>query len=72
MFKELSLMWFFVILISLSFACYRAFMAVDFSKVFKSSSTWQIKLLCLTTSIALSSIISFAFIGIIYIIDYTF
>lgn len=68
MFEYLVLMWFFVIFIPLSFACYRALMALDFSKLFRPNSTWQIKLLTLVFSIALSFIVAFAFAAIIYAI----
>ncbi|MDD4057047.1 MAG: DUF1146 family protein [Bacilli bacterium] len=68
MFDYLVLMWFFVIFIPLTFACYHAFMAVDFSKFFRPNSTWQIKLLTLVLSISLAFIVAFAFAAIAYAI----
>ena len=62
-------MWFFIIFIPLIFACYHAIMALDFSKLFKPNSTWQIKLLTLVLSISLAFIVAFSFVAIAYLIN---
>lgn len=57
--------WYFVIFIPVSVASYFALMALDFSKLFKSNSTWQIRVITLLISISLGFIIADGVLGII-------
>lgn len=61
-------MWYFIIFVCLIPINYRALMALDFSKIFKYNSTWQIRLLVTFLSIIIAFIISFAFMYSISII----
>lgn len=58
-------MWYFVIFVPVSVATYYALMAVDVSKIFKSNSTWQIRVITLLISIALGFIIADGVYGIV-------
>lgn len=58
-------MWYFVIFVPVSVATYYALMAVDFSKIFKSNSTWQIRVITLLISIAIGFIIANGVYGIV-------
>lgn len=60
MIEKVITMWFFFIFFGLIPINYRALMAVDFSKIFRRNSTWQIRLLMTFISIALAFIISYA------------
>lgn len=57
--------WYFVIFIPVSVASYYALMSIDFSKIFKSNSTWQIRVITLLISIALGFIIADGVYGIV-------
>lgn len=57
--------WYFVIFIPASIASYYALMALDFSKLFKTNSTWQIRVLSLLISIALGFLIADGVLGIL-------
>lgn len=57
--------WYFVILIPVSVATYYALMALDFSKLFKANSTWQIRVLSLLISLAIGFILADGVFGII-------
>lgn len=57
--------WYFVILIPVSVATYYALMALDFSKLFKANSTWQIRVLSLLISLAVGFILADGVFGII-------
>ncbi len=57
--------WYFVIFIPVSIAAYFALMAIDFSKIFKNNSTWQIRVITLLISISLGFIIADGVLGII-------
>jgi uncharacterized membrane protein YwzB len=61
MVDKIIIMWFFFIFIGLIPLNYRALMALDFSHLFRRSSTWQIKLLMTFISISLAFLIAFAF-----------
>ncbi|HHX80995.1 MAG TPA: DUF1146 domain-containing protein [Acholeplasmataceae bacterium] len=61
MIDNLITMWFFFILIGFTPLTYRALMAIDFSKIFRRNSTWQIRFLVSFVSVALAFIIAFAF-----------
>lgn len=61
MIENLITMWFFFILIGFTPFTYRALMAIDFSKIFRRNSTWQIRFLASFISVALAFIIAFAF-----------
>jgi uncharacterized membrane protein YwzB len=65
MIEKFIIMWFFFILIGLTPLTYRALMALDFSKVFRRSSTWQIKLLMSFISICIAFIIAYGFTVVI-------
>lgn len=58
--EKVVIMWFFFIFLGLIPINYRALMSVDFSKIFRRQSTWQIRLLMTFISIALAFIISYA------------
>lgn len=62
---KLLSMWFIIFLICGALIIYRAMMALDFSRNFRSNSTWQIRLLCLFSSIAISYLVSSAVIEVI-------
>lgn len=47
------MIWYFTISLIIATATYFALMAVDFSKIFRSNSTWQIKILAILISAAL-------------------
>lgn len=53
-------MWFFFIFLGLIPMNYRALMAIDFSRIFRRNSTWQIKLLMTFISISLAFLVSYA------------
>lgn len=55
-------MWYFIVFIVLIPINYRALMAIDFSKMFRKNSTWQIRLLVTFFSIIISFLISYAFV----------
>ncbi|HEY8395815.1 MAG TPA: hypothetical protein VIK96_03465 [Bacilli bacterium] len=61
MIDNLITMWFFFILIGFTPLTYRALMALDFSKIFRRNSTWQIRFLMTFISFALSFLIAYAF-----------
>jgi len=65
MIDTLISLWFFFILIGFTPLTYRALMAVDFSKIFRRNSTWQIRFLVSFISFALAFIVAYAFL-IIY------
>ena len=65
MIDTLISLWFFFILIGFTPLTYRALMAVDFSKIFRRNSTWQIRFLVSFISFALALIVAYAFL-IIY------
>ena len=52
------LIWYFAIVAIIAIATYFALMALDFSKLFKPNSTWQIKLLAILIGIALGFMIA--------------
>jgi len=60
MVEKIIIMWFFIIFLGLIPVVYKALMAIDFSTIFKRSSTWQIKLLTIFISISLAFIVSYA------------
>lgn len=60
MIEKVITMWFFFIFFGLIPINYRALMAIDFSKIFRRNSTWQIRLLMTFISIALAFLISYA------------
>lgn len=60
--EDLITMWYFIIFLGLIPINYRALMAIDFSKLFRYNSTWQIRILVLFFSIILSFLIGYAFI----------
>lgn len=62
MMEDLITMWYFIIFLGLIPINYRALMAIDFSKLFRYNSTWQIRILVLFFSIILSFLIGYAFI----------
>lgn len=57
--------WYFVILIPVSVATYYALMALDFSKLFKANSTWQIRVLSLLISLTIGFVLADGVFGII-------
>ena len=57
--------WYFVIFIPASIASYYALMVLDFSKLFKANSTWQIRVLSLLVSIAIGFLIADGVLGIL-------
>lgn len=60
MIEKVITMWFFFIFFGLIPINYRALMAIDFSKIFRRNSTWQIRLLMTFISIAVAFLISYA------------
>lgn len=58
--SEIISMWFFIVFLGLIPINYRALMAIDFSKMFRYNSTWQIRLLVTFVSIIIAFLISFA------------
>ncbi len=63
--SEFYLVWYFVIVVIIGVATYFALMALDFSKLFKPNSTWQIKLLAILISAAIGFIIASGMLDII-------
>ena len=61
--------WFLVILIIIAIITYRALGAVDYSKIFKARSTWQIRTLVLLVSIIVGGLIAFIFVEFIGLIQ---
>ncbi|MFY9422406.1 MAG: DUF1146 domain-containing protein [Acholeplasmataceae bacterium] len=64
MIDNLISMWFFIILIGFTPLTYRALMALDFSKLFRRNSGWQIRFLVTFVSFAFAFIIAYAFLVI--------
>ncbi len=63
--SEFYLVWYFVIVVIIGVATYFALMALDFSKLFKPNSTWQIKLLAILISAAIGFIVASGMLDII-------
>ena len=64
MIDNLISMWFFIILIGFTPLTYRALMALDFSKLFRRNSGWQIRFLVTFVSFAFAFIIAYDFLVI--------
>lgn len=62
---SLYLVWYFAIVAIIGIATYFALMALNFSKLFKPNSTWQIKLLAILISIALGLIVASGILDIV-------
>lgn len=60
MIEKLIVMWFYIIFFILIPLIYKALMALDFSNLFKRSSTWQIKFLMIIVSIVFAYIVASA------------
>lgn len=58
--NDIIAMWYFIIFLGSIPVVYSALMAVDFSKMFKYNSTWQIRLIVTFLSIIIAFLISFA------------
>lgn len=63
--SSLYLVWYFAIVIIIGIATYFALMALDFSKMFRPNSTWQIKLLAILISVAMGFIIASGVLDIV-------
>lgn len=57
--------WYFVLLIPISVITYYALMAIDFSKIFKANSTWQIRVLAIIISLVFGFVIADGILGIL-------
>lgn len=64
-----KLAWFLVILIIVAIITYRALGAVDYSKIFKARSTWQIRTLVLLVSIIVGGLIAYIFVEFISLLQ---
>jgi uncharacterized integral membrane protein (TIGR02327 family) len=67
-----KLVWFLVILIVVAMITYRALGAVDYSKIFKARSTWQIRTLVLLVSIIVGGLVGFIFLEFIGLLQNVF
>ncbi len=67
-----KLVWFLVILIVVAMITYRALGAVDYSKIFKARSTWQIRTLVLLVSIIVGGLVGFIFLELIGLLQNVF
>jgi len=67
-----KLVWFLVILIVVAMITYRALGAVDYSKIFKARSTWQIRTLVLLVSIIVGGLVAFIFLEFIGLLQNVF
>ncbi len=67
-----KLVWFLVILIVVAMITYRALGAVDYSKIFKARSTWQIRTLVLLVSIIIGGLVGFIFLEFIGLLQNVF
>lgn len=65
---DIAAIWFFVFLIPLIPICFRALMALDFSKMFKPNAIWQIRLLVLLLSVIIAFLFSYAMYTIVKLI----
>ena len=63
--SSLYLVWYFAIVIIIGISTYFALMALDFSKMFRPNSTWQIKLLAILISVAMGFIIASGVLDIV-------
>lgn len=59
MYDNIITFWFFLFFLGLIPINYFALMAIDFSKIFKANSTWQIRTLVLFASLISSFLIAF-------------
>lgn len=57
--------WFLVLMFGLSAIVYRTFQAIDYSKIFRRNSTWEIRTLVLLLSIAIAYLVASAFISVL-------
>ncbi|HHU20956.1 MAG TPA: DUF1146 domain-containing protein [Acholeplasma sp.] len=64
-----KLAWFLVILVIVAIITYRALGAVDYSKIFKARSTWQIRTLVLLVSIIVGGLIAYIFVEFISLLQ---
>lgn len=63
--------WFLIMFFTLIPLNFRALMAIDFSKMFRYNSTWQIRLITVFLSIIISFLVSFALVYSFKILYYT-
>ena len=68
-FAIVKLVWFIVILVVVALVTYRALGAVDYSKIFKARSTWQIRTLVLLVSIIVGGLIAYIFVEFISLLQ---
>ncbi|HHV14509.1 MAG TPA: DUF1146 domain-containing protein [Acholeplasmataceae bacterium] len=71
-FAIVKLVWFIVILVVVALVTYRALGAVDYSKIFKARSTWQIRILVLLISIIVGGLVGFIFLEFIGLLQNVF
>jgi len=59
--ENIITLWYFMFFFGFIFITYRALMAIDYSKLFKYNSTWQIKTIVLFISIIIAFLLAYAF-----------